>query len=380
MSQTTGLFEIPLAHRIAKGRLMSRIGSDWTEGSRLPPIPELARLINSGQRNTGIAVQELVRDGWLVSQRRLGTFVAKVPDNPPHRDHAIGTRIALYRDARSMQEAMVQHMVEGFVRTLEARGPAVEQRDLIYDGGTPKLGPVDGVDAFVFINPNSDKPIRVPAHAIVIEINTGLISPVRHDGHFDRVTVDQEQCAMLVGKLLVECGHDADDVCCIGVRDTNRPEMFDQTSISRLWGIERVLGRPLPADRCLIASNYGEFAGARMVKPYMQLKPRPAAIFATSDELAVGFVKGASALDLHPGRDFQIIGFDGQQRGREMPGGPLTTVAVPSLHMGRRAAELLIDRIANPDQPPRQLRLGGRLITGNTVQPRSQQCAPPPNH
>ena len=47
--------------------------------------------------------------------------------------------------------------------------------------------------------------------------------------------------------------------------------------------------------------------------------------------------------------------------------GTLTTVCVPAADMGRRAAQLLIERFADPDRPVHRLQLECTLHRGNTV-------------
>jgi DNA-binding LacI/PurR family transcriptional regulator len=146
--------------------------------------------------------------------------------------------------------------------------------------------------------------------------------------------------------------------------------------VVRLRAFEHGFGLPVPPGHVLLTRSYGESWGARLVARYAALNPRPEAVFAASDELAVGFVKGALALGLEPLRDYQIIGFDGQERGRQLHEGPLTTIQVPAAEMGRRGAELLADRLLNPDQPARQLRLGCTLFEGNTVRNLSAGAQP----
>jgi LacI family transcriptional regulator len=90
-------------------------------------------------------------------------------------------------------------------------------------------------------------------------------------------------------------------------------------------------------------------------------------VFAASDELAVGFVQGARDQGLMAGRDYQIIGFDRQQLGMDLPEGPLTTIEVPRVAMGVRGAELLTARLLDPDQPVHRTYLGCSLFEGKTT-------------
>jgi DNA-binding LacI/PurR family transcriptional regulator len=113
--------------------------------------------------------------------------------------------------------------------------------------------------------------------------------------------------------------------------------------------------------------TYTSTEGALFVQRYLAIKNRPEAIFAASDDLAVGFVHGALAHGILPGRDYLIAGFDGQERGRTLPTGVLTTAALPSEAMGRAAAGFLLSRIAENQTPVRRLTVGCQLIQGDTT-------------
>jgi len=369
MPPSSSTFEVPVAYRVAKQRLLAHIERHCEQGMRLPPINQLARLIDSGQRNTGLAVRELVEEGILLSKPRLGTYVTGKPESkqqPTPSGALAGIRIATYRNYQDV-EAMVEEMEKGFTDLAVEHDATIESRALEYEDEKCLLGDLDGLDAIVLINPHSKDLIHLPDDKIAMEISTSNLSPIAHHVPFDWVTVDQEQGASLAGRLLAEAGLSADDVCCIGMWDEDLHTTYDQISTTRLWGIERELRGRVPEAHQLKVKSYGEHPGAAIVKQYLELAPRPKAIFAVTDELAVGFVKGASAHGLKPGRDYQIVGFDGQQRGRELPFGPLTTVKVPALDMGRRAAELLVDRVADRDRPSRKLQLGCELVRGTTV-------------
>jgi LacI family transcriptional regulator len=181
---------------------------------------------------------------------------------------------------------------------------------------------------------------------------------------FDVVTVDQFHGASLAGRLLREAG--VDDVCYIGTGDPRAREYFELDAL-RLAGFEEGIGFPIAPERRLFADKYDDGAGAETVARYLELEPRPRAVFAVCDDIALGFMLGAKAHGLVAGRDFDLIGFDGQWRGRQLKSGPLSTVAVPADELGRLGAEMLASRLDNPDLPPRKVHLGCTMLRGTTV-------------
>lgn len=56
--------------------------------------------------------------------------------------------------------------------------------------------------------------------------------------------------------------------------------------------------------------------GLRAAEQFLQLNPRPTAVFCTADELAVGFTHGVQSAGLQVPRDVSVIGFDGFDIGR----------------------------------------------------------------
>ncbi len=87
---------------------------------------------------------------------------------------------------------------------------------------------------------------------------------------------------------------------------------------------------------------------------------RPTAVFAMNDLMAMYALKAASLAGLSVPDDLSLVGFDDMDIITYLDV-PLTTVAQDTFAMGRRAAELLIERIESYDGPPRQEVLPTRL-------------------
>lgn len=81
----------------------------------------------------------------------------------------------------------------------------------------------------------------------------------------------------------------------------------------------------------------GDDAMSRMLTRY----PRPTAVFAANDEVAVGAIQAAHREGLDVPADMSIIGFDDQRIG-SLNEPPLTTVAVPKAECGALAMERLL--------------------------------------
>jgi LacI family transcriptional regulator len=364
-----------------KLRLQRQLGRRWPVGGRLPPIKELARQLKTGQTNTHRAVKELVRDGLLVSRSGQGTFVTdriepKGPGDEPAEVSTASARptapigtiagAAVQMLLASMHpDLFLRKAVDAFRAALTAEGCRVNMDVYTQQNQTPLAAHSDA-DALLIVNPSGVNLTAAPKQALVV-INTALETFVGRSTGYDVVTVDSEQGGLLVGEYFRRGG--LDPVCFIGCppHDGTVAE-YDHTSAARIHGFELGLGRKLAPQHRMTCTHYHGVAAAQRVPDYLRLNPRPQGIFAASDEIALGFMHGAAAHGLEPGKDYQIIGFDSQQRGRELPT-PLTSVEVPSVDMGALAARLLIERMLDPQRAPRRILLGCSLWAGKTTQP-----------
>lgn len=96
----------------------------------------------------------------------------------------------------------------------------------------------------------------------------------------------------------------------------------------------------------------------------------PTAILAENDVTAVGVFNALKELRLKMPDDVELIGFGDDIEARwRFPGldFPISTVAVPHMEIGEKAAFLLIQRLANPKLPFNRIRLPTRLSHKSTT-------------
>jgi DNA-binding LacI/PurR family transcriptional regulator len=113
-------------------------------------------------------------------------------------------------------------------------------------------------------------------------------------------------------------------------------------------------------------SDAGVFELMQIIRYLQEAPPRPTAVFALNDIIAILVMRAAALLRIQVPHELSIVGFD------DMPftaylNVPLTTVAQDTLIIGRQAAHMLINRIEGWDGPatveriPTQLKI--RLST-----------------
>jgi DNA-binding LacI/PurR family transcriptional regulator len=81
--------------------------------------------------------------------------------------------------------------------------------------------------------------------------------------------------------------------------------------------------------------------------------PRPTALFACNDQVALVVMKHLSGLGIKVPQEVSVVGFDNLRFTEHLPV-PLTTVDQPTREMGRRAVELLLERIEVSRDRPRR--------------------------
>lgn len=113
----------------------------------------------------------------------------------------------------------------------------------------------------------------------------------------------------------------------------------------------------IDVDPGLIAEGCFEVAEAdRDTRRLLSLADPPTAIFADNNRCAVGVLRAVAA----SAGDVEVVGFDDFDLASVVRP-PITTVSHDPSEMGRRAAELLFERVAGSHEPPRQVVIPVRL-------------------
>ncbi len=170
-------------------------------------------------------------------------------------------------------------------------------------------------------------------------VSVGVASP-----RASSVTIDNEEAAATATRHLVNLGHRH-----VGLICHLPPQALEFTApVQRRRGYERVLSESGIAlrEELIVPGNFALQGGAEAMAQLLTVDRPPTAVFAESDEMAIGALKTVRDAGLHVPTDMSIIGFDDHDMAAYMD---LTTVAQPALLQGETAATLLLGHMAEKD-------------------------------
>jgi LacI family transcriptional regulator len=149
-------------------------------------------------------------------------------------------------------------------------------------------------------------------------------------------------------------------------------ETFTEAMSQRIEGLQHALQafKPGAEARITVMETSEQFEAAYTTTiEALSRHPRPTAIFALTDVMAVGVMHAAAQLNLRLPRDLSVMGYDNiLLAAYSIPG--LTTIEQPVYRMGKVAADMLLARLKDRTLPIETVMLETRLIVrGSTASP-----------
>jgi DNA-binding LacI/PurR family transcriptional regulator len=178
----------------------------------------------------------------------------------------------------------------------------------------------------------------------------------------DSVTIDNIEGTYHATSYLIELGHRHLAAINGPLHLTNAQE--------RLRGFKRALRHAgiEAAPGYLQETTFDRVGGYSKTKILLRMLPRPTAIFAFNDMIALGALLAIHEENLRCPQDVSVIGFDGLDV-TEVTNPPLSSVYQSPYQLGAVAAQLVLDRAANNNCPIRQVVLKTELRIRESVAP-----------
>ena len=176
------------------------------------------------------------------------------------------------------------------------------------------------------------------------------------------VRIDDELAAQTAMRHLIELGHRR-----IGYVGGTTEGVLDFTApTARLAGYRGSLtDAGVDLEPALeVDGDFTVTGGMRAARELLDRPDPPTAVFAASDEMAIGVLRIARELGLRVPEDLSVIGIDDHEMADFFD---LTTVAQPVHEQGRVAAQQVLAALANEEWKPEQVVLPTRLVVRRTT-------------
>jgi DNA-binding LacI/PurR family transcriptional regulator len=184
----------------------------------------------------------------------------------------------------------------------------------------------------------------------------------------DSVTANHEQGAYEATRYLLQIGHRLFATITGPQHLTNAQE--------RLAGFKRALhqGRIHVKPEYVQETTFDKQSGYSKTLLLLRMIPRPTAIFAGNDLIALGALLAIRDTGLRCPEDISVMGFDDLDFA-EIINPSLSSVSQPGYQLGTTAARLLLDRVEGDTAPAKHLVLETSLKIRDSVAPPVQQAS-----
>lgn len=172
----------------------------------------------------------------------------------------------------------------------------------------------------------------------------------------DQIVIDNEAGIKLAIRHLISLGHKNIAFASgpLGISDGNqRYEAFKKEILAT--------GLALDESLIVVGDEFTEIAGIDLGERLLKQDKPFSAIVAGNDLLALGCICALETAGLNCPADVSVIGFNNMPY-LSMFKTPLTTIAIPRMEMGRKAAEVILNRLTNADESLKNITVTTELI------------------
>ena len=332
----------------------------YTSGQRLPSEAELVRRYSASRMTVFRAMHELQTMGLVVRRVGSGTYVAQ---SLASKSHVFGLLIpelgqteifeAICKGMMESQEASRHSLLWGNTTSKENESEKVAEQ-LCHHYISKKV-------SGVFFAPVEFTSGRFQAnHRIVQALDKAgipvvlldrCLEPYPRRSRYDLVGIDNRRTAYLATEHLIKA--DAKSVAFFA-----RPHSAP-TVDARIAGYREAL-QSQPGKSFRDGVFLGDASDQKFVKGILK-NHHPDAFLCANDFTAGKLMHTLIAIGERIPEDIRIVGIDDVKYASLLPV-PLTTQHQPCRDIGRIAMAVMLDRISNPDLPPRDVLLACELI------------------
>lgn len=170
-----------------------------------------------------------------------------------------------------------------------------------------------------------------------------LISTMSYRYQIPYIKVDSFQAAYGAVNYLLKQGHTQIAM----ITGTSKNDVSDREK-----GYRRAMEDAgiTPSESGILHGDFSFESGKRCMKRLLDSKSPITAVFAASDDMAIGAISAAYERCVAVPKDISIVGYD-NTKAAEMSNPPLTTVAQPLYDMGVEGMKMLVSYIEKKEKP-----------------------------
>ena len=234
------------------------------------------------------------------------------------------------------EEALKQNLRLRFIHFMNDLVDPVLFNELIHE---------DEISAVLFLGIDEAYLHSHPAHQKVFsqaqERIRNVICVERTVPHMPAVVCDPEQAGYTAVSHLIHLGHKR--IVYIGRLDA-RYKGYQRALFENGLPFDKSLHFPIEFDERFSKS------GVEAAGNFLQIEPRPTAVFCFNDETAMGFMHALKSHRIRIPEDIAVVSIDNVDFSQYLDP-PLTTVDLPKNDLGAYAIRLMIECAKHPDEP-----------------------------
>ncbi len=336
------------------------VSGGYAIGERIPTEAELGMRYGASRLTVGRALRDLEHHGYVVRRRGAGTFVSK--RNPgranlvglivPRPTEGIFSSICDEIVARSKTKGYGMLLTGSLTGTREVvASRAKEFCDELISRQVAGVffGPLELSPEHASINRQIAKRLREAGIAVVL-LDCDLYDyPRRSD--FDLIGVNNRASSYVATEHLLRLG-------CRRIHYLAH-RWPGSTVTARIAGYrDAMIAHGIDPDPQWV--HHWDLEDRDFVRDLMR-SCQAEAFVCVNDWAASALMHSLAVLGVRVPEDVRIVGFDDMEQNRHLPVG-LTTMRQPCRQLGIEATQLMFDRLASPDRPPREITLTCDLI------------------
>lgn len=331
----------------------------WQKGALIPSESQLTTTLKVSRSTVRLALQKAEIEGLIERIAGRGTFVSYIPKERINRLIAFVTygfdaefHMLMLKGAEQEVKAHGYQLILSNLQTQEEEIETLERLKAEYVAGV-LLRP--NTDSSHEHSQNSERYRQIPLPMVLMDRQISGMD-------CDVVTSDNYNGMRTMLQHLLELGHENIvflshyEMELLPVRERYRAylDVMRDAGLTPLtpWRVCQPGVEILASDVIRTSMNANSLE-LQQIKAYLlNAQPRPTAIFALNDYLAVMTMRAMKLLDMNVPADISLAGFDDIDLAAQVET-PLTTVAQDFFEIGKRSAQLLLSRLQGDTSPAR---------------------------